>query len=57
VRVRIGFRDEHDREPTEDEVREGVIDRRYTNISSDLIKQAFASGKEVSVRAPDTFTT
>jgi predicted nuclease of predicted toxin-antitoxin system len=50
VRVRIGFRNQYNREPTDEEVWEGVANKEYMSISSDLIRQAFASGKEVSVR-------
>jgi hypothetical protein len=47
VRVRVGLRNDLGRDPTMEELRNADVNQ-YENISINLIKEAFVSGKEVS---------
>lgn len=56
VRTRIGLRNDMDREPTPDEIDQGMVNGIYKNMSTDVIKQAFACGLEVSCQRSICFT-
>lgn len=48
VRTRVGLRRDLGREPTTDEINEAKNNGVYNKMSSDVIKEAFACGQEVS---------